>query len=511
MEYNLEDYLKLPLPFEEEIKDIFNYDAPITIFEIGACEGEDTIKLRRRFPRAEIYAFEPLPKNIVRMKKNYKKYSVEKINISNVALSKADGEAEFYVSSGHPEDQPKTKDWDFGNKSSSLLKPKEVSKTHEWMRFDKKIKVTTRRMDTFCKDNSIPRVDFIYMDVQGAELMVMEGGGTLLNNVAAVWMEVEAIELYADQPLKDAVDHFMRQRGFVCVIDTVNHISGDRLYVRKKRRTFQRLAGISVRKTSRTTQRVIKKLRKPRPKSPLSQKHSKEVQLTVGTKNLNEREAWLEKTLNTIPKSHRILDAGAGELQYKRFCSHLDYVSQDFGGYDGQGNQQGLQMESWDNSLLDIVSDIAEIPEKPKSFNAIMCIEVFEHIPHPTEAIQEFSRLMKKGGKLIITTPVSSLTHFAPFYFYNGYSRYYFEKVLPEHGFIIKEITYNGNFFEYVAQELRRLESVSEKYSERHTPFTSEEQIARDILLSKLQRLTDTDTGSSEILSLGIMVVAEKI
>src|SRR5581483_4512282 len=126
-------------------------------------------------------------------------------------------------------------------------------------------------------------------------------------------------------------------------------------------------------------------------------------------------------------------------------CSHLDYVSQDFGQYDGQGNQIGLQTESWDNSKLDITSDIAAVPAEDESFDAVMCIEVFEHIPHPTEAVREFARLLRPGGTLIITTPVSSLTHFAPYYFYNGYSRFYFEKVLPEHGFRIREISFNGN------------------------------------------------------------------
>ena len=45
---------------------------------------------------------------------------------------------------------------------------------------------------------------------------------------------------------------------------------------------------------------------------------------TVGTKNQSNREAWLERTLNQIPTGSRILDAGAGEQKYKRFCPHLD-------------------------------------------------------------------------------------------------------------------------------------------------------------------------------------------
>ena len=231
---------------------------------------------------------------------------------------------------------------------------------------------------------------------------------------------------------------------------------------------------------------------------------------TVGTLNWSTREAWLESRIKGVPKGKKILDAGAGELQYKKFCKHLKYISQDFGQYDGTGNAEGLQMETWDNSKLDIVSDIADIPVKDRSFDAIMCIEVFEHIPHPNEAVKEFSRILKKGGRLILTTPVSSITHFAPYYFYNGYSRYYFEKLLPENGFKIKEIAYNGNFFEYVAQELRRIEDIGGRYAKPYTPLTPEENEARQILLRKLQELSSHDSGSSELLSLGIMVVAER-
>ena len=66
--------------------------------------------------------------------------------------------------------------------------------------------------------------------------------------------------------------------------------------------------------------------------------------IEVGKNNLSTREAWLENTLKKIPPGKRILDAGAGELQYKKFCAHLDYVSQDFGQYDGGGDHSGFQM-----------------------------------------------------------------------------------------------------------------------------------------------------------------------
>ena len=69
------------------------------------------------------------------------------------------------------------------------------------------------------------------MDVQGAELRVLNGAGTLLDSVRVIWMEVEAKPLYKDQPLKADVERFMASRGFEKRLDTVGSVSGDQLYV----------------------------------------------------------------------------------------------------------------------------------------------------------------------------------------------------------------------------------------------------------------------------------------
>jgi ubiquinone/menaquinone biosynthesis C-methylase UbiE len=240
----------------------------------------------------------------------------------------------------------------------------------------------------------------------------------------------------------------------------------------------------------------------------------------VGTNNQSTREDWLAKTLAAVPAGMRILDAGAGELAYKHLCSHLDYVSQDFAAYDGRGDDRGLQMGEWDYSGVDIISDITAIPEPSHSFDVVMCIEVFEHLAEPLKALDEFSRLLRPNGKLIITAPFCSLTHFAPYHFYTGFNRYFYEQELPRRGFEIKDLSENGNYFEFVAQEVRRIPSVENTYTE--TPGASFcRRVARRIkgrreargmrvVLGMLERCSRDDKGSQEILHFGYHVLAVK-
>lgn len=228
----------------------------------------------------------------------------------------------------------------------------------------------------------------------------------------------------------------------------------------------------------------------------------------VGTHNETNRVAWLERKLNELSPGARILDAGAGEQRFKGLCSHLHYVAQDFAQYDGQGNTRGLQTGTWDQTRLDIVSDISQIPEADASFDAVMCVEVFEHLPAPLLAIREFSRLLKPGGRLILTAPFCSLTHFAPYHFYTGFNRYFFEKHLSENGFAIEELVENGNFFEYVAQEVRRVPFVSESYCKVRLALL--DRLWMRLFLGTLSRLSGVDRGSSEMLHFGCFVLATK-
>jgi ubiquinone/menaquinone biosynthesis C-methylase UbiE len=228
----------------------------------------------------------------------------------------------------------------------------------------------------------------------------------------------------------------------------------------------------------------------------------------VGMNNESTRNFWIEKVLKKVPIGSRILDAGAGEQQFKELCAHLDYVSQDFGKYDGIGDSQGLQVGSWNQKNLDIISDITAIPEPDSSFDAILCTEVFEHLSNPLLALNEFSRLLKQDGHLILTAPFCSLTHFAPYHYYSGFNRYFYMEHLQLAGFCIIDLNSNGNFFEYLAQEIRRVPSVTKQYC--NTDIYKWELLVFKLALKLLERFSKKDNGSEDILCFGYQIHAIK-
>lgn len=175
--------------------------------------------------------------------------------------------------------------------------------------------------------------------------------------------------------------------------------------------------------------------------------------------NLTERRAWVKKQLAGIPAGCSILDAGCGSQQYREFCEHLEYFSQDFGGYQTDAKTSMGKQDTPDRyqyGELDYVGDIWNIDVADNTFDAILCTEVFEHIPYPNETVAELSRLIKPGGKLILTAPSNALRHMDPYFFYSGFSDRWFERILPENNLELEEIIPVGDYYSWLAAELLR-------------------------------------------------------
>lgn len=244
---------------EKELLSLFKKNDKLIIFDIGSCDGIDSIRYSKLFPKSIIYAFEPLEENILLLKKNLSIHSIKNVFPFQIALSDKNGLGEFYISSGKPENLIVNDNWDYGNKSSSLLAPWKVSEIFPWLKFESKKIVKTRTLLSFCIEHEIKRIDFIHLDVQGAEIMVLSGAEYKLTDIKAIWTEVEQIDLYKCQPLKEDIETFLLKNGFSKIKDTVNDVFGDQFWVNQRYYPERKMKQY-VWKTSRKFLKLVKKL-----------------------------------------------------------------------------------------------------------------------------------------------------------------------------------------------------------------------------------------------------------
>ena len=105
---------------------------------------------------------------------------------------------------------------------------------HPWVKFEKTITVSTCRLDDWCAENGVKQVDFIWMDVQGAEGDVIAGAPKILQETRFLYTEYSNKELYDGQP------SLKRLLAQLPSFDVVARYEGDVLLRNRKNRLINR-------------------------------------------------------------------------------------------------------------------------------------------------------------------------------------------------------------------------------------------------------------------------------
>lgn len=189
------------------------------IIEAGAGDGSDSLKIIEKFPAAQLHSFEPHPALFAQLEKKVG----SKAQIYRLALGKeGDETVEFWLTAEH--------------ESSSILRPTRHAKIFPDIRFEKKPTIVKAvSLDSFMESQSLTKVDLLWLDLQGAELMVLENGGTrLLSICEKVHLEVANQALYEGAPLVDQTIEFMKSQGFELKILRAPFVFGNALFQRKR-------------------------------------------------------------------------------------------------------------------------------------------------------------------------------------------------------------------------------------------------------------------------------------
>ena len=158
-------------------------------------------------------------------------------------------------------------------------------------------------------------------------------------------------------------------------------------------------------------------------------------------------EAAIENAVATfareLPRGARVLDAGAGEGDYKHHFAAQRYCGLDLGIGD----------HAWDYSRLDVLGDLETLPFPDIAFTAAINIVTLEHVLHPERVICELSRVLAPGGRLLLVAPLEWEEHQQP-HDYSRFTRYALDRLLRQAGFTDLSIQPVGGIFRLISRRL---------------------------------------------------------
>lgn len=193
---------------------------PKAVLHVGAHEGNE-IKAYRAKGISPVVFVEANPDLAEGLRERFK--SDGDVTIIESAAAEEEGTATFNITSM--------------NQSSSLLELKDHAKLYPKIGVDKQITVRTAPIDTLLEEAGIDpsTLDFIAMDIQGAELKALQGAQNLLRHINALQIEVNYSELYKGCPLIHEIDAFLSEHDFIRVMTNTPYSEewGDALYVRR--------------------------------------------------------------------------------------------------------------------------------------------------------------------------------------------------------------------------------------------------------------------------------------
>ena len=195
-----------------------------SVFDIGSCNGYESLAFRQVLPQAVVAAFEANPINYQKMAAN-PDLRASRIEIFPYAITNRNGTARFNVADVDY-DNPNYEDLQNAGSSSLLM--------FEGFKVKETVAVEARRIDEFVMSRypGLRRVG-LWIDVEGAEFEALEGIAGVRDRVLAVHVETARVPTRLGQKPYPELEALMKSFGFVPMGTNMSKgsIWGDVLFV----------------------------------------------------------------------------------------------------------------------------------------------------------------------------------------------------------------------------------------------------------------------------------------
>ena len=164
-----------------------------------------------------------------------------------------------------------------------------------------------------------------------------------------------------------------------------------------------------------------------------------------------ERVLLEEQIRRLAPKvPGKVLDVGGGDG--RRYRHHFD--SEDFTSVDIDPK-----------TFPDIVASCENLPFSEGTFDTVLCSQMLEHVLDPRKCLEEIYRVLKSGGKLLVTVPQLNELHAEPNDFWR-FTNYGITLLCSYAGFKSEVVDQRGRYHSVIAQmRIRKMIDIFQPYS----------------------------------------------
>jgi len=148
------------------------------------------------------------------------------------------------------------------------------------------------------------------------------------------------------------------------------------------------------------------------------------------------RSEYVAKWANSLPEGSRILDVGSASGGNTLLLTDLGFNLTSL-----EMSDLGVRLQL-KKGIRVVRGDATDLPFKSDSFDAVLCLDVLEHIENDVSALNEMYRVTRPGGKFLFSVPEDPKlwsTHDEAVSHVRRYLRSEFQQKISEAGFEISK------------------------------------------------------------------------